>query len=656
MVIKIHGLNEESREYSAAESLKRMFETDSELVHGENEIHLIPNVNCPSQIKSTIDIVILGKLKDYSKSIPCSVHRYDNENKLRKVRIKDFCVTIETKSHGINGIKLSNDDIAVKYGKDFKCVKEQSEGQKWALQNYLLHSKNLDIWSSYLISLPNINIRDLPEDYTICKFLLGKDSTVTDFFTKLFTQKKPVKDYNNEINYTMTRLPNKIDAIDSIITHFTRTLEPTRLDRKKMDAICKKIVDKDKQKYRDKMGKQLLLFKGRGGTGKTYRLLNLAHTMYIEESARCLILTFNHTLVSDIQRLFYLLKLRSGLEESIQIMTILSFWGKIFYTSGVREKENKDDIRDKRTFKKYKDKFMSNLKEGKINLYQLSEKHPSFFSWDYIFIDEGQDWSEDEKELIFKIFGYSNIVVADGIDQLIRSNKSLNWKPVSRKQESQIVSLTKSLRQKSNIVYFIKELNKKLDINDWYIEENEKSYGGKIVIIEGVYTKETHEMLAKENRNDKNKNLDMLFCIDPTLKKNNEMVHFFKTNNYLYWNGTDEDIRTTFPDDVNQFRIVQYDSSRGLEGWSVVNLNFDLFFEYKKKTYKDEVQRTFVSKEDKENYFASHWLLIPITRAMDTLVLQISSKETFIGKLLRKIYKESIEKDNPINMEWIESK
>lgn len=660
MVVKIHGFNHESREYAAAESLKKMFELDLDLLKEENEIHLILNVNCPSNVKRDVDILIIGNLKNYSRELVCSIFNGDKKNESRQVTINNFCVTIETKSHDIQGIKFSNEDLAVGYPGEYRCVREQSEGQKYALKN-ILDSKNLSCWVSNLIFLPKVDIQN-KEDYNISNLLLGRDSTLTDFFTKLLKQKTPVLK-NNSYIYSIFFQERK-NTLKEIINYFTKTSNPTPLDRKKIEAICTKIVDLDKQKYREKMGKQLLVFKGRGGSGKTFRLLNLAHTMYDEESARCLILTFNHALVSDIQRLFSLMKLHSGLEESIQILPLFHFWGMIFYRAGIRDENSNDDITNQITFKKYKEIFIEKLKLKKISLEDLREKYPSYFNWDYIFIDEGQDWSEDEKELIFEIFSFRKVTVADGVDQLVRSQKRIEWTSMSTLNEKQVVPLRKSLRQKPNLLHFIKEINKSLEVNEWNIESDDRFNGGKIKIIEGAYSPEIHAKLVEENAVAGNKNIDMLFCVDPPLAKiseeggNSPIVYFFENIKEDYWDGTKLSNRVNFPKDENQFRLLQYESTRGLEGWSVVNLNFDLFFDYKKDTYKDEevIQKTLESIQERAKDYASHWLLIPLTRAIDTLVLQISSRETFIGKMLLQIYNKSRGEDNPLNITWINSK
>ena len=43
-------------------------------------------------------------------------------------------------------------------------------------------------------------------------------------------------------------------------------------------------------------------------------------------------------------------------------------------------------------------------------------------NWDYILIDEAQDWPTSERDLFYKLYGHKSLIIADGIDQNIRNN------------------------------------------------------------------------------------------------------------------------------------------------------------------------------------------------------------------------------------------
>jgi hypothetical protein len=109
---------------------------------------------------------------------------------------------------------------------------------------------------------------------------------------------------------------------------------------------------------------------------------------------------------------------------------------------------------------------------------------------------------------------------------------------------------------------------------------------------------------------------------------------------YQVWDGAIQDIRQDFPRSPEQFRIVQYDSCRGLEGWTVFALRFDDFWAFKiaeglrRGTASGDL---FVTAEEVARQHAGRWAMIPMTRAMDTLVINVSPANTPVHAVLRDI-------------------
>jgi hypothetical protein len=76
-----------------------------------------------------------------------------------------------------------------------------------------------------------------------------------------------------------------------------------------------------------------------------------------------------------------------------------------------------------------------------------------------------------------------------------------------------------------------------------------------------------------------------------------------------------------------------------LEGWICVNIKIDDFYQYKCETFVDiNEQQNFKTDEQKKSEFATHWLLIPLTRAIDTLVLNLENPDTHLYRVLREIH------------------
>ena len=97
--------------------------------------------------------------------------------------------------------------------------------------------------------------------------------------------------------------------------------------------------------------------------------------------------------------------------------------------------------------------------------------------------------------------------------------------------------------------------------------------------------------------------------------------------------------------------LLQYESCRGLEGWTVVCLELDEFMRYKFETFEevDTGELALETFEEKRERFVNLWTLIPLTRAIDTLIITIKNPASKIAKVLNEIYLK-----NPDNIEWIE--
>ena len=119
--------------------------------------------------------------------------------------------------------------------------------------------------------------------------------------------------------------------------------------------------------------------------------------------------------------------------------------------------------------------LISDETPGSIKKQSVYKDAPGVFGWDYVFIDEGQDWPEDERNLLFKSFGFERCVVADGVGQLIREDMPCDWEsPATAKQ---VVGLRKALRMKSSLCRFIGAFADEAGI-EWDQETNEELTGG----------------------------------------------------------------------------------------------------------------------------------------------------------------------------------
>ena len=86
------------------------------------------------------------------------------------------------------------------------------------------------------------------------------------------------------------------------------------VSRSKLEKITKAAILKD-QLYAQAIGEKLVVIRGRAGTGKTVKLLHIAHDLCVNQQKRCLILTYNKALVSDIRRLIALAGIGDDITE-----------------------------------------------------------------------------------------------------------------------------------------------------------------------------------------------------------------------------------------------------------------------------------------------------------------------------------------------------
>ena len=101
---------------------------------------------------------------------------------------------------------------------------------------------------------------------------------------------------------------------------------------------------------------------------------------------------------------------------SVQIQTLHSFFMSLMSSimgTNKRSLFNGNFDNNYRTKIRELNEYITLLMNDK-DIKTLKEDYESAIDWDYILIDEAQDWSDEEKAILFKIYGYQRIVVADG--------------------------------------------------------------------------------------------------------------------------------------------------------------------------------------------------------------------------------------------------
>lgn len=300
-----------------------------------------------------------------------------------------------------------------------------------------------------------------------------------------------------------------------------------------------------------------------------------------------------------------------------------------------------------------------------------------------IFIDEAQDCHWLEKEILISIYGSSNIIVANGgKEQLIRHVELCNWE-VSKARKLSIKKHSirnKSYRVKKTIVDFCNFIAEKYHINlnlepldaedegELLIDFRKKHKGSEINdIFRHLYAKgeingcspyESLLVLIESNSQREGMVTDNSATMDSAIineYSNIEYSHNLKRgtwkhlksleNEYMFWDGTVEDKSQLIVPSQSESRLIYYESCRGLEAWSVACFALDKFFNQKREDPDAErflvneekdnnMQSLFLRNEDRKKMYAATWILMAITRVIDTLYVQINDENSEFGKLV----------------------
>ena len=331
----------------------------------------------------------------------------------------------------------------------------------------------------------------------------------------------------------------------------------------------------------------------------------------------------------------------------ISIDSVHAFIGRLMHELGIIHSYN--DFLGQ--YEQHKETLLDYIRSGAVSQEDLDDvvdANADDFAWDAVFVDEGQDWPTNEIDILRAIYRPERIVVADGVDQYVRASVA-DWASGLEQDRSRPRRLRRCLRMKANLAYFVADCADALGLQNWDLEPNPDANGGRVIVVEGDMASQTAllEKVFTEAADLGNYPVDLLACVPPSL------VHHSHDGTYsvpgraiqrdggTVWDASSVDVREYYPTDRDALRIVQYDSCRGLEGWTVINYGFDDFYEYKYQQWLESPQDLgglFDTTDELAAAFAAQWAMIPLTRAMDTLVINVSGRPSPIKDALRVVY------------------
>lgn len=291
-----------------------------------------------------------------------------------------------------------------------------------------------------------------------------------------------------------------------------------------------------------------------------------------------------------------------------------------------------------------------------------------------IMIDEAQDCLRMEKAILIALRGAENLIVASGgKDQLIRNREETNWSVINGRQIPYFHPREgrTTYRQKRNIAEFINAFVRNYGLASEMNSMAESNGLGRVIIdcrnidngipndivTELSFAGETYGCSPYENimvmlpergyvsgiststlTVDENDNFD-------TSITNVQRELLVDPCGLNVWEGFSDDKSKINVPGHNQTRFIFYDSCRGMEAWSVLCMDIDSFFDFKRcskdaEKYAASNNNLLSTPQQLQNKYGLLWCYMAFTRAIDTLYLKIKDIHCDFSKELLKIAEE----------------
>ncbi len=612
----------------------------------EGNVYVLPNLKTQREL----DLVVWMTFPKYKPTIKSGYLSFDPESKHAESKIfrtkKDIwfnssLLIFELKKHNTaNSISIKNGSIYVTQQDGLHNASKQSFEQVHPLKDFLMEKLEIDVREVpriiHLIWLYRWG-NTKPECYEEVDNLILGEINFDLLLEQLCKINPPIEYANNKGNFKYGGIS------ETIIAKMNNFFEDRRkekangignVSREKLNQIIKKDIDLEYSSYFKDIGNKIIILKGKPGTGKTIHLINLAyHCKELEFTP--IVLTFNRALSQDIVRLMEY----SGYGGLIQIKTLHQFFIQILMNINLIDKIT-TGIFDGNTYVNHLNDLMDLIRDTS----SLEIRKELDVKFDLVLIDEAQDCDEIERDLIIKIFGINNCIVSIGNRQIVRKKMNeVNWALGTNLDERNVVNLKISHRNKKDLTDFFNSFSKiHFYSKQWDLNENRNLNGGNLILMN---TKDYNKFFQNELDNNlienKNSKYDLMF-LTPNKDYGIKIKTILDAWNCRSWiysgfnETTEEDNYSKFP--IDAYRIVNYQSCRGLEAWTLVIWNLDVMIQnIKVQLFKDFPETTESEKIEQIN----NWLLMIFTRAIDTLVITFENKESEEYKMIANLAKSN---------------
>lgn len=630
-------------EYEAASSIKAAIialwpEVESS---PQNKDHVV--ISAGAKIHgykvSDLDIVICGAFhggRNFTPTKPLT-DRQGAKHFNEPVSVQNFVAVIEVKDHDRRGVQFVGNTIQVRYKGGWHDATDQNEKQLYSLSSFLSDKKISNIWVYRTLFMRGLTSIDLAGT-------LPRSISAEDFFTSLASINQ-IENKSGKLSFKSGEDANLRRIFNLPIL---KKLIPTGLDRKRMDLILRDTPEAIT--LSETFGKKMIRLRGQGGTGKTVMLLQAAWRAFSETGSRTIVLTYNHALAADIRRLLTLMGVPSNAYDGgIYVGTVMSFMYSWFNTLELLDEE--DDSESFENYSRHCELANEMIRKGAISAEDIrlvKESRPDTFAFDYVVVDESQDWPQSEADLLKALYDPTKIAIGDGVDQLVRGPRT-NWEKDVLPDAMYSINLGKTHRMKSNLTEFARRVATEAGLPN-IPEPSDITGGGQLYLSYGPFEEQNKLLddLTDLAKSAGNSEIDFLICVPPSAVqardgiRRSDLGAALQSRGLAVWDGVNPTIRKEFPSDKSEYRIVQYDSCRGLEGWVTVLDRLDEAWLY----HYDQRLNDGLTEQEKEAYceiedvaasYAWQRLMIALCRPIDSLVITLSSKDNPCSEVIRKV-------------------
>lgn len=566
------------------------------------------------------------------------------------IYLNSCVVTIEIKSHDARGVKIEGEDIYFRYDR-WECASAKLNEQAKSASDFIRDQFGLKEMVAKFIYMPNVKSQDLNVSSSLNSVLLYNGCTLRELLDNYLLQNgidgNAISQENRNTYHRLGRKNKNLLANESALLNtikaYYKQLFPSYLEQEKMELLSKRYIESDKE-WCNLIGKNLIAFTGRAGTGKTVKLLRTAKDLADDNMDNVLLLTFNRALARDLQRLMQLQKISSG--TAITILTIDQFLFRVAFRAGIL---SDDDVKDflnisegtgqrKNVFNAVRELLCEAIKDSKT--IEIIQKY--YREYTMVAIDEAQDWFQEERDIILNVFPPNKVLIAAGTDQCLRAPTLANWKGdvISKGFEFHVVRSNIALRQTTNLSDFCNLLSRNIGL-DWSVDKNANLLGGEIYLFT-EFNKNVIDIFTGELK-DKTQTsyhpIDFLTMLSNQGGQGNKIksvYEIFSSNNIKYWDAVSPEGRDELPE-LEKIRCVSLESCRGLEGWATIVFDLDQWTSFA------------LSKEASRNpnlgfsNLASlpTWFLIPFTRAKHRMLIELPKIRTDLREILLNLQKSN---------------